>query len=121
MSSLTERRPYSTDVTDHEWVLIEPMLSPRVTSLESDPVYCFRRLECSVTALNRRRIHASNESITAIAAACFAQLPKLHVANRDTKCPTNTRSKRCPLQDAIRAAGLSVTKEVKYAGMDVSD
>jgi len=30
MSNSSERRPYSTDVSDCEWVLIEPLLSPLV-------------------------------------------------------------------------------------------
>ncbi len=36
--------------------------------------------------LNRRRIYASNESITAIAAACFAHLPKLGSFARTVPC-----------------------------------
>lgn len=30
LSNLSERRPYSTDVSDCEWVRIEPLLSPLV-------------------------------------------------------------------------------------------
>ena len=35
-----------------------------------------------------------------------------------TKCPTNPRWKHCPLQDAIRAAGLSVRIELQWRSMD---
>ena len=33
MSNSSERRPYSTDVADTEWVLIEPFLSPVVAKV----------------------------------------------------------------------------------------